>query len=198
MTSARPTWILSVTRAHTTTTRRSRRRHSRRSLERFHACLRGHVELLALCCLLIAFVVRRSVQGNLIRNAGRRGHAPVGRPRICSRPAVWSKLHSLCSLTTFSQFVRMICVSAALVIGGGVSLVSDLHTRWESAQLRRPGGGTNHMTTLTRSGRPRWYKPDAGLAARMVLTMFLLGLVYVLFAGVMVKLWYGVIAIPLA
>ena len=31
---------------------------------------------------------------------------------------------------------------------------------------------------LTRN-RPSWYKPDNGLAARMVLTMFLLGAVYV-------------------
>lgn len=38
------------------------------------------------------------------------------------------------------------------------------------------------MATL---GKPRWYKPDAGLAMRMVLTMFLLGLVYVVFAGVL-------------
>jgi heat shock protein HtpX len=37
------------------------------------------------------------------------------------------------------------------------------------------------------SGRPRWYKPDTGLAARMVFTIFLLGLVYVGFAG---ALWY--------
>src|SRR5579862_4990302 len=29
--------------------------------------------------------------------------------------------------------------------------------------------------------RPRWYRPDTGLAARMVLTMFLLGAVYVVF-----------------
>lgn len=37
---------------------------------------------------------------------------------------------------------------------------------------------------MTRT-RPTWYKPDAGLAARMVLTMFLLGLVYVVFAVVL-------------
>lgn len=35
---------------------------------------------------------------------------------------------------------------------------------------------------MVTQGRPRWYKPDRGLAARMVLTMFLLGLVYVAFA----------------
>jgi heat shock protein HtpX len=38
---------------------------------------------------------------------------------------------------------------------------------------------------MATTGRPRWYKPDTGLAMRMVLTMFLLGLVYVVFAGVM-------------
>lgn len=38
---------------------------------------------------------------------------------------------------------------------------------------------------MATQGKPRWYKPDAGLAARMVLTMFLLGLVYVAFAGVL-------------
>ena len=35
---------------------------------------------------------------------------------------------------------------------------------------------------MTLRGRPRWYKPDTGLAARMVFTIFLLGLVYVVFA----------------
>lgn len=45
---------------------------------------------------------------------------------------------------------------------------------------------------MATQGKPRWYKPDAGLAARMVLTMFLLGLVYVAFVGV---LW-GVVRIP--
>ncbi len=47
---------------------------------------------------------------------------------------------------------------------------------------------------MATQGKPRWYKPDAGLAARMVLTMFLLGLVYVLFAGV---LWWLKIPWPL-
>ena len=42
--------------------------------------------------------------------------------------------------------------------------------------------------TQTR-GRPSWYKPDTGLAARMVLTMFLLGAVYVAFGAVL--LWRG-------
>ncbi len=35
---------------------------------------------------------------------------------------------------------------------------------------------------MTPRGRPRWYKPDTGLAARMVFTILLLGLVYVVFA----------------
>ena len=34
---------------------------------------------------------------------------------------------------------------------------------------------------MATSGRPTWYKPDVGLSMRMVLTMFLLGLVYVVF-----------------
>jgi heat shock protein HtpX len=34
-------------------------------------------------------------------------------------------------------------------------------------------------------GRPAWYRPDTGLAARMVFTMFLLGAVYVVFAVVL-------------
>ncbi|HEV2235554.1 MAG TPA: zinc metalloprotease HtpX [Ktedonobacterales bacterium] len=34
-------------------------------------------------------------------------------------------------------------------------------------------------------GRPAWYRPDTGLAARMLFTMFLLGAVYVVFAGVL-------------
>ena len=54
------------------------------------------------------------------------------------------------------------------------------------------------MTTLTRSGRPRWYKPDVGLSVRMVLTIFVLGLIYVVFAGVMIKLGWGIFAIPFA
>jgi heat shock protein HtpX len=37
---------------------------------------------------------------------------------------------------------------------------------------------------FTRS-RPAWYKPDIGLASRMVLTLFLLGAVYVIFAVVL-------------
>jgi len=42
--------------------------------------------------------------------------------------------------------------------------------------------------TQTR-GRPSWYKPDTGLAARIVLTIFLLGAVYVAFGAVL--LWRG-------
>ncbi|HEX9057802.1 MAG TPA: zinc metalloprotease HtpX [Ktedonobacterales bacterium] len=45
---------------------------------------------------------------------------------------------------------------------------------------------------MTRS-RPAWYKPDMGLAARMLLTMFLLGAVYVAFAVVLAK-----VGVPLA
>src|SRR5258707_7660098 len=46
------------------------------------------------------------------------------------------------------------------------------------------------MKAFTQSrGRPSWYKPDTGLAARMVLTMFLLGAVYVAFGAVL--LWRG-------
>ena len=37
-------------------------------------------------------------------------------------------------------------------------------------------------------GRPRWYKPDMGLAARMVLTMFLMGAVYVALSAVLWRL----------
>jgi heat shock protein HtpX len=36
--------------------------------------------------------------------------------------------------------------------------------------------------------RPAWYKPDMGLAARMLLTMFLLGAVYVAFGAVLFRL----------
>src|SRR5262249_11188874 len=48
------------------------------------------------------------------------------------------------------------------------------------------------MSTYTqtqRSGRPRWYKPDTGLAARMVLTIFLLGAVYVVFGVVLANVF---------
>ncbi len=43
---------------------------------------------------------------------------------------------------------------------------------------------------MTLRGRPRWYKPDTGLAARMVFTIFLLGLVYVAFAAVLGVLFH--------
>jgi heat shock protein HtpX len=42
---------------------------------------------------------------------------------------------------------------------------------------------------MTRS-RPRWYKPDTGLAARMLTTMFLLGLLYVAFIVVLNALFH--------
>ncbi len=40
---------------------------------------------------------------------------------------------------------------------------------------------------MSTQGRPGWYRPDNGLAARMLLTMFLLGAVYVVFALVLVS-----------
>src|SRR5579859_3718937 len=46
--------------------------------------------------------------------------------------------------------------------------------------------------------RPRWYKPDTGLTFRMLATMFLLGLIYVVFTAVLIRLGYGIIAIPVA
>lgn len=46
-------------------------------------------------------------------------------------------------------------------------------------------------------GRPRWYKPDTGLAARMVLTMFLLGLIYVVFVVVLAQVFRGIGFAPL-
>ena len=44
---------------------------------------------------------------------------------------------------------------------------------------------------MSTSGRPRWYKPDVGLSMRMVLTMFLLGLVYVVFGVILWKVGVG-------
>ena len=44
---------------------------------------------------------------------------------------------------------------------------------------------------MSTSGRPRWYKPDVGLSMRMVLTMFLLGLVYVVFGAILWKMGVG-------
>jgi heat shock protein HtpX len=59
----------------------------------------------------------------------------------------------------------------------------DLDNKTATVLLRaRIAEELRHMAT---QGKPRWYKPDAGLAARMVLTMFLLGLVYVAFAAVL-------------
>ena len=37
--------------------------------------------------------------------------------------------------------------------------------------------------------RPRWYRPDAGLAMRMLVTMFLLGAVYVVFIVVVASVF---------
>jgi heat shock protein HtpX len=42
------------------------------------------------------------------------------------------------------------------------------------------------MTTM-----PRWYRPDRGLESRMVLTMFLIGLLYVVFVFVLGELFHG-------
>ena len=47
-------------------------------------------------------------------------------------------------------------------------------------------------------GRPRWYKPDVGLSVRMLITMFLLGAIYVVFGAVLFRLGFGLFAIPLA
>ena len=41
---------------------------------------------------------------------------------------------------------------------------------------------------MATSGRPTWYKPDIGLSMRMVLTMFLLGAVYVVFGFILYQL----------
>src|SRR5690348_370280 len=51
---------------------------------------------------------------------------------------------------------------------------------------------------MVHQGRPRWYKPDVGLSMRMLLTMFLLGAVYVVFGAVLFKTGYGLLFIPLA
>jgi heat shock protein HtpX len=50
---------------------------------------------------------------------------------------------------------------------------------------------------MTTQARPQWYRPDTGLAARMLLTMFLLGAVYVVFA-VVLRAFLGVSWIALA
>lgn len=44
---------------------------------------------------------------------------------------------------------------------------------------------------MSTSGRPRWYKPDVGLSMRMVLTIFLLGLVYVVFGAILWRIGVG-------
>ncbi len=41
---------------------------------------------------------------------------------------------------------------------------------------------------MATSGHPTWYKPDIGLSMRMVLTMFLLGAVYVVFGFILYQL----------
>lgn len=46
---------------------------------------------------------------------------------------------------------------------------------------------------MATSGRPTWYKPDVGLSMRMVFTMFLLGLVYVVFGFILYR-----VGMPLA
>jgi heat shock protein HtpX len=51
---------------------------------------------------------------------------------------------------------------------------------------------------MTTNKRPTWYKPDRGLGFRMLLTMFLLGAVYIAFGFVMFRLGYGILFIPLA
>lgn len=44
---------------------------------------------------------------------------------------------------------------------------------------------------MSTTGRPRWYKPDRVLGFRMVLTMFLLGLVYVVFGAILWRIGVG-------
>ena len=51
---------------------------------------------------------------------------------------------------------------------------------------------------MTTNKRPTWYKPDRGLGFRMLLTMFLLGAVYIAFGFVMFRIGYGILFIPLA
>jgi heat shock protein HtpX len=48
------------------------------------------------------------------------------------------------------------------------------------------------------SKRPTWYKPDRGLGFRMLVTMFLLGAVYIAFGFIMFRIGYGILFIPLA
>ena len=51
---------------------------------------------------------------------------------------------------------------------------------------------------MTTNKRPTWYKPDRGLGFRMLVTMFLLGAVYIAFGFVMFRIGYGILFIPLA
>jgi heat shock protein HtpX len=51
---------------------------------------------------------------------------------------------------------------------------------------------------MTTTKRPAWFKPDRGLGFRMLVTMFLLGAVYVVFGFIMFRLHYGILFIPLA
>lgn len=48
---------------------------------------------------------------------------------------------------------------------------------------------------MVRAGRPSWYKPDVGLSMRMVLTVFLLGAVYVAFGVVVYYFFRGYLPI---
>ncbi|HST90171.1 MAG TPA: zinc metalloprotease HtpX [Ktedonobacterales bacterium] len=51
---------------------------------------------------------------------------------------------------------------------------------------------------MVHQGRPRWYKPDVGLSMRMLLTMFILGAVYIVFGAVLFRYGYGLLFVPLA
>jgi heat shock protein HtpX len=51
---------------------------------------------------------------------------------------------------------------------------------------------------MTTTKRPAWYKPDRGLGFRMLMTIFLLGAVYIIFGAVMWRIGYGILFIPLA
>jgi heat shock protein HtpX len=51
---------------------------------------------------------------------------------------------------------------------------------------------------MTTTKRPAWFKPDRGLGFRMLVTMFLLGAVYVVFGFIMFRIGYGILFIPLA
>ncbi|HKV84275.1 MAG TPA: zinc metalloprotease HtpX [Ktedonobacterales bacterium] len=46
---------------------------------------------------------------------------------------------------------------------------------------------------MTTQRRPSWYKPDVKLSVRMLITMFLLGLIYVIFGTVLWSLGVGII-----